>query len=101
MQRLVARDRHDLVRRRTGLCQSGCGSLSDAVRRAMRQIGLPAPILELVPEPIRRERPTELGEQERHVGANLRHRNALGERWVQRDVDVDRIAVFVLCLAEA
>jgi len=64
---------------------------------AMRQIGLPTPILELVSEPVCRERLAKLGEQERHVGANLRRRNVLGERRMQWNIDVDRIAVLVLC----
>ncbi len=62
----------------------------------MRKMGLAAPILELVPKFVRGERLAILGNQERHI-ADFRRR----ECRVQRNVDVDRIAVLILGFLEA
>jgi hypothetical protein len=67
---------------------------------AMGQIGLPTPILELVAEPIGRERLAELCNEERQV-AYLGGLNARLQSRVQRNIHVDRNAVFVLRLAES
>jgi hypothetical protein len=47
------------------------------MRRAVWKIGLPAPILEFVAEPVCGERLAKFGEQERHVGADLRRRDSI------------------------
>lgn len=60
-----------------------------------------APILELVPEPVGGERFAELGQQKGHVAANVRRRDALRERGVQWNVDINRIPMFVFCLPKA
>ena len=69
------------------------------MRRTVRQIGLPAPILELVPESVRGERLAVYGDQECHI-AEFARRNARREIGMQRNVDVDRVAMLVLCLLE-
>ncbi len=61
----------------------------------MRQIGLAAPILEFVSEAVRGERLAVFGDQERHV-ADVRRRNARRKIGMQRNVDVDRVAMLVL-----
>ena len=95
----MARDCHDLVRRRAGLGQRGRGSLAHPMRRAVRKVGLAAPVLELVSESVRRERLAVFGDQKRHV-ADLRRRDALRECRMQWNVDLDRIAMLILRLAE-
>jgi len=45
--------------------------------RAMRKIGLAAPVLELVSEPVSREWLAKLSEQERHIVANLQPLGAI------------------------
>jgi len=59
----MPRHRHDLVRRCAGVGQCRRGGFADAVRRAMRKIGLAAPILELVSEAVRRKRLAVFGNQ--------------------------------------
>ena len=66
----------------------------------MRKMGLAAPILELVPKSVRGERLAILGNQERHI-ADFRRRDGRCECRVQRNVDVDRIAVLILGFLEA
>ena len=74
---------------------------ANAVRRAMRKIRLATPVLELVSEAVSRERLAKLGKQERQLRANLRSSDARRQFRMQRNIDVDWIAVFVLCLPEA
>jgi len=64
----------------------------------VRQVGLPAPVLECVSEAVGRVRFSILGDQKRQV---LRWRRCDGIRQVtvQRDIHVDRIAVLVFRLA--
>lgn len=85
-QSLMTCHGHDLVWRRAALGERRRGGLPDTMDGAMRQIGLAAPVLELVPEPVCSERLAKLGEQERQVGADLRRRDARGERRMQRNV---------------
>jgi hypothetical protein len=92
---------HDLMRRCPGLGEGRRCGFSDAVGRTMRQVRLTAPILELVSEPIRRKWPSELGKQKGHVGAGPRGSDASRQRGMQRNIDIDRIAVFVFCLTKA
>src|SRR5947209_18988822 len=67
------------------------------MRRAVRQISLAAPILELIAETVRCERLAVFSNQQRHV-ADLRRVNARLEVGVQRDIAVDRVTMLVLCL---
>lgn len=48
------------------------------------------PVLKLVPKPVRCERLAELRKQERHIGADFRRCNALDQRRVLGDIDIDR-----------
>src|SRR4051812_5692917 len=70
------------------------------MRRAVRKIGLTAPIFELVAKPIRGERFTVLRNQQRHV-ADSACFDARPQIGMQRDVDVDRIAMLVLRLPKS
>jgi len=75
----MARDRHNLVRRGTTFSERRRGSLANAVRRTMRQISLPAPILEFVSESVGCEWLPEFGEQEMHIAVDVRRYDTLGE----------------------
>lgn len=48
----MAGDGHDLVRCSRVLCECGGGGLADSVSRAVRKIGLAAPVFELVAKPV-------------------------------------------------
>jgi len=101
LQGLVSRDRHDLVRRRSGFSQGRRGSFANTVGRAMRKIRLATPVLELVPEAVGREGFAKLREQEGQLHFDLGSSDTVRQFRMQRNIDVDRIAVFVLCLSEA
>jgi signal transduction histidine kinase len=93
--------RHDLMRCCAGLGEGRRSGFANAVGRTMRKIRLAAPILELVPEPVSIEGLAELSEQEGHLRINFRSGDARCQLRMQRNIDVDRIAMFVLCLPKA
>ncbi|WP_235983355.1 hypothetical protein [Bradyrhizobium australiense] len=59
------------------------------------------PVLELVPEAVGREGLAKLGEQEGQLHIDLGSSDTLRQFRMQRNIDVDGIAVFVLYLSEA
>src|SRR6266481_3786531 len=94
----MASDGHDFVSRRATFRQSSCCSLSQAVRRAVRKIGLIAPVAKFVSEPCGRKRSALFGHKERQMRRG-RSGNDLRKVWVQRDVAIDRASMLVLCLS--
>nr|WP_235822917.1 hypothetical protein [Brucella anthropi] len=59
-----AEDRHQLMFGRAGFSEDGRGRLSEAVRRAFRQISIIAPLAHLVAEAIPGERLAVFGDKE-------------------------------------
>nr|WP_245496869.1 hypothetical protein [Rhizobium leguminosarum] len=59
-----AEDRHQLMFGRAGFSEDGRGCLSEAVRRAFRQIGIVAPLAHLVAEAVPAERLAVFGDKE-------------------------------------
>ncbi|MDD1498552.1 hypothetical protein PVA19_09010 [Agrobacterium sp. CNPSo 3708] len=59
-----AEDRHQLMFGSACLGEDCCGRLSQAVRRAFRQIGVIAPLAHLVAEPVPAERLAVFGNKE-------------------------------------
>lgn len=71
----MARHRHDLVRSGASLRKGNRSGLAHAVRRAMRQVCLTAPILELISKPVCGERLSVFGDQKVQI-AELSCRDA-------------------------
>lgn len=96
----MAGDRHDLMRGRAAFGEPRSCRLAQAVRGAMRQVCLTAPVLELVTKAVRRVRLAEFSHEVRQVLRRCRIEAAL-QIMVHRNIDIDWVAMLVLGLPVA